>query len=1379
MTDHSHNTDLDRVESDAQDTVKAITTCIDYIRNIDDFQPVMVKNAFKGARRQDVEDQKQKTDRAPVYFFEQLNEKLCNGGGLSKGMQKEKRETGACSTGCENANTIDDSNYHSVENDRHKLVYEICLPLLWQLGDSFQLLDTHQSGEDEVHKSLHITKKTNKKRGRVKKPNAPRGLLSLLNYTDIACMLEITVCTAIVPLLEKNVQSSIIERTKKLPKSLAGRLHRKCLHWGMETLQYNITDEPVNGARQELISEHRQNARVRVAMKIDRAIKELSDVVITISKLLLLDRFRPMLLPRHAVDIYSALFQLERLKNLRKKFDCEILDCYKLRVHHNGFEGQFHTDARMDGIRRAFLPCDFSNTEIKSSMIEAIDLRTMVMSYQSLLMSGANAPAWLKSRISTALTDLAVSGEEGLDAIVDVFVVVAASLQTGDMTVASSRLGRALCINKEVTVSHRNDQVRDKNSPGAGQIYFRKLLGHFLVLLLNIDDCEQGIGSSHNAACILSIWSVLDNIPNDTTRSNFFSGLVDGLFPTNESKSDDILSTIRRIRSLLLLPPTGCKAVEDLCMYLLFHSGPEFCTESGVHASGNVSAFGQLVRIATSTEDNQVLLASATNNAKQTIRLIIHILLKESKESKNVHYQYLAVSLMTSVVATNPLDVLGYSFRYSLDDNILLQRDETPPSPIKRLQEIEKRAVFVVNELLLELASEEKDLQHVQQIKSVVGAFFRLQLLIYFKAQSQKADDAASYLPILMEDNIHEYKIVSMIVLPLLCEKFSPEALLMETDPGANGVLHIVILIITSASMNFGNDVPGQTKKVCYLKPSNPSCDFSGWDSISISLGGKSPTKSKVDPEPIILDTESQLSITSIILSILVAVLELGSSNRVEKEENELSLLVPFLIRLSSLGETPSHHTENPSSALKAEIADMSIHAAALIRTRSIEYPPDTESMPSDHSIFEYIEKNIDDVEIELTSKQPPLRARAIVQLRKLAETAVAGKTALEPTPNLIIDISEDYIPPIDAATQLITLLERMLIISVHSLEDAESYVYLASIQTIVAMTDHNPTHLVPIILHAITSGRLTTTKFERNDKESCELTLTQRIKLVEAMNFIIRRRGRAVSNMAMSIMNSILFGHSTGSLTTDCGESMQKEIQLRTERYFKGDVEELVEQEFHEAGQHFREVQLRLKTGGPLFNFEGNDLVRASCISLLSELVLALHPSSVAPYCTTLVLLVTNSLQLDHSRLVRRAAASLCRELYHCSLREVRADDHKEASAQYMPFTLALISSGEDATRVALERAVAADDVDIKVDEHVVRAVRGKSRLFDSATIARCKEALQIYEELDESGIISVCALILKTQNGSKESSFGRFLSREFEDVNKTSAIKLDLRYD
>jgi hypothetical protein len=213
--------------------------------------------------------------------------------------------------------------------------------------------------------------------------------------------------------------------------------------------------------------------------------------------------------------------------------------------------------------------------------------------------------------------------------------------------------------------------------------------------------------------------------------------------------------------------------------------------------------------------------------------------------------------------------------------------------------------------------------------------------------------------------------------------------------------------------------------------------------------------------------------------------------------------------------------------------------------------------------------------------------------------------------------------------------------------------------------------------------------------------------------------------------------------------EAIQRLIQKETEEYFNMSKEE----EFSDFTERNEERTIRFKTGGPIFDTEENDTVRSVSIVLLAELITALRSFEIAPYCPVLVGLCNDALTLDHSRLVRRSIALLARELYECVYRE----HHNQEG---MKFILSFLSSGEAMLQATLLRCIAADDLDVNNGNSTVPSVQNKVRLFDTAVVARCQEAINIRNELEQ--IIAAGNVIIETRNREEESATSRFLIRE-----------------
>jgi hypothetical protein len=152
-----------------------------------------------------------------------------------------------------------------------------------------------------------------------------------------------------------------------------------------------------------------------------------------------------------------------------------------------------------------------------------------------------------------------------------------------------------------------------------------------------------------------------------------------------------------------------------------------------------------------------------------------------------------------------------------------------------------------------------------------------------------------------------------------------------------------------------------------------------------------------------------------------------------------------------------------------------------------------------------------------------------------------------------------------------------------------------------------------------------------------------------------------------------------------------------------------------------------------------------------------------LAPYCSVLVDCATRSLQLDASRPVRRAGAVLAIQLYTALAREV--DEARESFAVMKsspcPMAVSMGSTDEDTLEAVLKRCVTGVDVGDWAKE--------KGRLFDSATVARCEEALARRNELDQDGIFTAARLAGTSTHS--EDAIARILG-EGRDRNVTTPL-------
>lgn len=320
-------------------------------------------------------------------------------------------------------------------------------------------------------------------------------------------------------------------------------------------------------------------------------------------------------------------------------------------------------------------------------------------------------------------------------------------------------------------------------------------------------------------------------------------------------------------------------------------------------------------------------------------------------------------------------------------------------------------------------------------------------------------------------------------------------------------------------------------------------------------------------------------------------------------------------------------------------------------------------------------------------------------------------------------------------------LISRSLArVCLNALADTESYVYLAAIQTLVAISDVCPSDIMPLMGEVIAKGNNITISIAdtvqyTSSITSVELSLSpeQRIKATESLIFMIRRRGEGIFMYGRSLLNVMLYGSSKDHANKDYQTAQL--IQSQTHNYFiqKNNDEE-----------NSDERKIRLNTGGPVYSIEENDLLRAGSISVTCELVTVLNPIIVASYCHDLVGLVISALQLEESRPVRRAVACLARELYTCTLKEVTAERGNSKDSPATTMAIAIVKSNEDQMYNALISCVSSSNQG-----------GASSRLIDPATQSRCSEAIETREELENIGILQVATLVAQSQeNDSKNST-------------------------
>mmetsp|Transcript_7470 Transcript_7470/g.14732 ORF Transcript_7470/g.14732 Transcript_7470/m.14732 type:complete len:452 (-) Transcript_7470:1929-3284(-) len=393
------------------------------------------------------------------------------------------------------------------------------------------------------------------------------------------------------------------------------------------------------------------------------------------------------------------------------------------------------------------------------------------------------------------------------------------------------------------------------------------------------------------------------------------------------------------------------------------------------------------------------------------------------------------------------------------------------------------------------------------------------------------------------------------------------------------------------------------------------------------------------------------------------------------------------------------------------------------------------------------------DAEADLGSTQPPIRARGMVSLGKLARGFAGSLSSEQKAPSLILDLNKaGTFAKGDGVKVDAFWIFEILRLSMVALGDAESYVYLAAVQTIVAVGDLYPRQVLPLIASAIARGELSSLSATKtnNNAASIRLSREQIIKLTEALIFIIRRRAVTDEYVAM-IANLMLHGTAgTVDVFTVIPEKDKVLIQKETEKYFNSGLEykEGNQDKEIENGENntlssqkdfWEERDIRLKTGGPVFELEETDVVRSLRISVLSELLPESSSAVLAPFLEALVRLVVEAFHLDsESRAMTRSAVLLAREIYAKVLSEgydlaevlANAGIADRSSFAAISFSVALVANGAEELLCATLKKGSSD---------------GRSRVTDPTLMTRCREALDLREQAEEKGIFTAAGLVLE----------------------------------
>jgi hypothetical protein len=430
-------------------------------------------------------------------------------------------------------------------------------------------------------------------------------------------------------------------------------------------------------------------------------------------------------------------------------------------------------------------------------------------------------------------------------------------------------------------------------------------------------------------------------------------------------------------------------------------------------------------------------------------------------------------------------------------------------------------------------------------------------------------------------------------------------------------------------------------------------------------IGITIPSSPVLTPDPLDLPTYA-----SLLVSLLITILECGSPHRPLTEE---ALLQSLVTPLTTIANT------------QGEIAEMSSHALALIMSRSAfeHSPPPTSAESSLLSL-------ITSAKTDLQSDLPPLRARGVALVTKLVQQIITDhdvdQTKVAPKIVVLDDTTLPTPPPTASLSD--QLIEIVLI----ALADDESYVYLAAVFAMVAITDANPTFGMRVMAEGVGLGVISSKHF---------VSLPTRIKLAEGLVHSVLRRESGMTETTMKHTIDLLMCALRSSPSATSKQQQQEhaaEIQLETTKYFSENKQ--------------------FTAGGPLFEVEENEVCVASALNCLCEVAANLNVGMLERVLFKLVGVATQTFQQPEaasSRTARRGAGLLARALYERAVEDVNAEGVM-GSALCVEFQKPAV--GEDVLRAVLEREVQ----------------RGGSG--DEAVRCRCEEALAARNECERLGV-------------------------------------------
>lgn len=1241
-------------------------------------------------------------------------------------------------------------NIDKGEEERIELVFDFLLPLLMDLSAAYEQLDMTLPQPDSI--ASQCSSKA--------KPKAPPGLLSLADYTDIGCLLELLVATSILPKLEPNILHPAEKRIHNLPKTMKGRVPAMAFLWGSAV-----------ASRCTKVDLTSLSYTTPGFQELFNTAQELLFTALSIAKLCTMARFRPMFLPRHIVDVCAALHQsfhwyymiqscLKRNGGTNELGSLPLMKEWDLSfLSELGF-----ANARplVDSDQYVF-DCDQQNS--------IIDRVLLVKAYQSLLSFGSKkTPDWLRRQISHRLSYLA---RIDLDSILLVFVHVAESLPSADMTGAATRLAQALIPNSTVNSSQAdgsNEYLISILSQLADSIdtYIVSRKSQVDMSSHSSSRIRSSLAGPLTAASIIPL--LLQHHKNMICKF-WIERLVAPISNDVKMLGDDQISTIIQrfyVWICCTTPPTS--AICALLAYERFqikdseNEDKEECFLTGY------TILQLLLRIAASAP-----LSPHFNMTKSIIFQILEPLVLSGQDPKS--YRRLvtvAICLVHSVAVTN-YDVSGPTFFAPSSNGACACRlhnhaEDNSQRILEELQARCKVAVQILHQLNLDVETNSKTFlsTHGQQSGEVSlrhrfplsASVFEVLLLVYLtilpkRHGSSSVSEGVSLPKILQQES---FKLAALNLLPILMESSGVLELLGTSAVHILRMIHYILIDGVSDICNIA-DLKLDASDLSVINDFLTDEDV---ETLSIFLSSscsnileysKVAVVEQQDIEVDLTVIDSRVSMSSLCLSLLLTILELGEKHRDAFEEDCIRKFLPVVkayakdldsCRIMSLEE----------AAKRSNMAEIAAHICALIVSRDAHDESNEKvgepQLGFDEAVCNGLVRLITQAEQDLQSDMAPIRARGVVGLMHAARAEVSIQDHyIDQKSNVSENVNNDFenvsicAPTTEERKWSKHAIEKMLQVTVLALEDKDSYVFLAAVQTLSALCDVAPQHFLPRLAIAVSRGIIESSKYT-----TMEISISCRAKFAEALMFAIRRRGEALCHYNISLVNELLRGcHSNshqvtgrgltslaGFLYSDEQQTLNHLIQQQTHDFLGGEATKKIDICYVDEADLKEEKHRKDLVGGPIFEVEELDTVRSGCYNCLAEIVALTSPDLVAQFIPQLVFLCLNALRLDKGRLVRRAAAYLSRELYRASLREGKGlvSQRRRSSQSFLPMTVELVSSGEVCLAATLKQIV-----DLKETTGY--------NMYDPATDARCWEALESRHLCEEYGFLSLASAMVK----------------------------------